>query len=45
MYFVTFTEGDETLDYAAYNMDEAVVIRDFLCSGGFDAVIIRWVKE
>ena len=44
MYFVTFSVGDLIESYDARDIDEAIAIRDLLCSGGFEAVIVRYVK-
>jgi hypothetical protein len=45
MYFVTFSEGNLIESYDCRDYEEAVEVRDMLCGGGFEAVIVRWLKK
>ena len=44
-FFVTFNEGELIETYDCHDLSEAEEVRDFLCSSGFEAVIVRYIKD
>lgn len=44
MYFVSFSDGAEQMQFDARDYQEATVIRDFLVDSGFKAIIVRQVN-